>query len=64
VFATWYSGHTTLPRGDVPAIAEATRKFEELRAAEIARRRKAIVARNIVLAVGFALLILFTLCHR
>src|SRR5438270_914923 len=64
VFATWYSGHTTLPKAEVPAIAEATRKFEELRTLEIARRRKAIVGRNIVLTVAFALLILFTLCHR
>src|SRR5437773_4944997 len=64
VFAQWYSGHTTLPKGEPAAIAEAVRKFEELRAMEIARRRQAIVVRNIILAVAFALLILFTLCHR
>ena len=64
VFAQWYSMHTTRPAADPPAVAEALRKFEEIRATEIARRRHAIVVRNIILAVAVALLILFTLCQR
>jgi hypothetical protein len=64
VFATWYSMHTTQPAAEPPAVAEALRKFEELRAMEIARRRQAILVRNIILAAAVALLILFTLCHR
>ena len=64
VFATWYSTHTSLPAAEPPAVAEALRKFEELRSLEIARRRQAIIVRNVILATGFALLAVFTLCHR
>jgi hypothetical protein len=64
VFATWYSMHTARAAAEPPAVAEALRKFEELRVTEIARRRHAIVVRNIILAVAIALLILFTLCLR
>jgi hypothetical protein len=64
VFATWYAMHTTQPAAEPPAVAEALRKFEELRAVEMARRRQAIVVRNVILVAGFLLLIAFTLCHR
>jgi hypothetical protein len=64
VFAQWYSVNTTRPAAEPPAVAEALRKFEELRSMEIARRRQAMIARNVTLALAFALLIAFTLCHR
>ena len=64
VFATWYAMRTPQPQAEPPKLAEALRKFEEIRAMEIERRRRAIVVRNIILVVAVLFLIGITLCHR